>query len=100
MGGYRVELRPGTYPDGRTCVVASHPDLPGCVAYADKEDAAMDELRAAREAYLASLRRHNEAVPQPLATTTTTHWQMTVPPVIHHVVISPTFGANPALQTA
>lgn len=100
LGGHRIDLRPGKYPDGRDCVVASHPDLPGCVSYADSAPEALALLRVAREAIIASMRRHGESLPQEAATTTTTHWQMTLRPLAQNVFITPTSGASPALQTA
>jgi len=99
MGGYRIDLLPDQYPDGRKCVVASHPDLPGCIVYADTDTEAVRQLEVARNAYLASLIRHGEDIPLPQASTSA-HWQLSLTPTIHSVTIEPTRGASPALQTA
>jgi predicted RNase H-like HicB family nuclease len=102
MGGYRIDVREGKYPDGSPCFVASHPDLPGCVTYAKSEPEAIEALGEARGAYLANRVLHGESMPQAVAATSTgsAHWQMTVTPVFQNVTISPIRGASPALQTA
>ena len=41
------------------------PDLPGCVALADSEDAVLVEMRRAIEMHLARLREDGQPVPQP-----------------------------------
>lgn len=58
LGGHPMVITEDRFPDGRKCVVASHPDLPGCTVYAENQSDAMTALREAREAYLASLQRH------------------------------------------
>jgi predicted RNase H-like HicB family nuclease len=41
------------------------PDLPGCVALGDSEDAVLDEMRRAIEFHLDGLREDGQAVPHP-----------------------------------
>ncbi len=41
------------------------PDLPGCVALADTEDALLAEMRQAIELHLAGLREDGQPVPHP-----------------------------------
>ena len=41
------------------------PDLPGCVAVADTEDAALAEMRQAIELHLAGLRGDGQPIPHP-----------------------------------
>ena len=41
------------------------PDLPGCVALADTEDALLDDMRKAMEMHLAGLREDGQAIPHP-----------------------------------
>lgn len=60
---YRVESRQDKFADGRVCWVVSHPDLPGCVAYAETQNEALDLLDDARALYLASLRDSGESIP-------------------------------------
>lgn len=62
---YPVVTRPDTYGDGSWCVVADHPDLPGCFAYGKDETEAKALLKEARAAYVEHLRRNSLPVPQP-----------------------------------
>lgn len=98
MGGYAVDLLPDHYPDGRPCWVASHPQLPGCTAYADTDDEALSELELVRRAYLNSSMRHSGSM-QAVSSTTSAHWQAQTAPAVW-VTVAPTKGASPALQTA
>ena len=41
------------------------PDLPGCVALADTEDAVLAEMRRAIELHLAGLREDGQPIPHP-----------------------------------
>jgi predicted RNase H-like HicB family nuclease len=41
------------------------PDLPGCVALADTEEAVLDEMRQAIEFHLAGLREDGQPIPHP-----------------------------------
>ena len=41
------------------------PDLPGCVALADTEDAVLSEMRQAIELHLAGLREDGQPIPHP-----------------------------------
>lgn len=44
------------------------PDLPGCVATAGNLDELLEEIRAAIELHIESLRDHGEPIPDPLCT--------------------------------
>ena len=66
LGGYRVESHNDVYPDGKECVVATHPDLPGCVGYGDDYSEACQMLEEARRIYINSLKEHGEEVPESL----------------------------------
>ncbi len=96
MGGYSIELRPDHYPNGKPCFVAAHPDLPGCVAYADTDVEALQQLEAARRVYLADVEERGDLS----LTTTSAHWQLSLTPMLQTVKIGPMRGASPALQTA
>jgi predicted RNase H-like HicB family nuclease len=102
LGGYRVETRDDAYPDGTGCVVAKHPDLPGCVGYGADHSEALQSLEAARCAYITSLRTHGEEVPASLilSISGSAHWQLTAAPMWTKTTVNPTLGAQPALQTA
>ena len=41
------------------------PDLPGCVALADTEEAVLDEMQQAIEFHLAGLREDGQSIPHP-----------------------------------
>lgn len=98
MGGLRVELLEDRYPDGRSCWVAAHPDLPECTAYADTDAEALRLLEEARRVFLRNVADRNEiALAGPPATSA--HWQGTVTAKVS-VTVAPTRGASPALQTA
>jgi predicted RNase H-like HicB family nuclease len=64
---YEVEIKPENYEDGRTCYVASHPELPGCMSHGDTEAEAVASLREARELYIGSLIEDGLEVPEPVA---------------------------------
>ena len=63
-GTYAVELIPDDEVGGFT---ATAPALPGCISEGDDEEEALAMIRDAVEAYIASLQKHGEPVPQPLA---------------------------------
>jgi predicted RNase H-like HicB family nuclease len=46
--------------------VAEVPSLPGCVSQGKTREDAMRNVREAIEAYLESLRKHNEPIPPPI----------------------------------
>lgn len=56
-----IERAPGN-------LAAYVPDLPGCVAAADDLDELLEEIRAAIELHIESLRDHGEPIPDPLCT--------------------------------
>ena len=56
-----IERAPGN-------LAAYVPDLPGCVATADNLDELLEEIRAAIEFHIESLRDHGEPIPDPLCT--------------------------------
>lgn len=58
LGGHPIKISQDAFSDGRSCVVAEHPDLPGCVAYAATRADALAALGEARRAYQESVRRH------------------------------------------
>jgi predicted RNase H-like HicB family nuclease len=63
LGGHPIRIVQDRFADGRTCIVAEHPDLPGCLAYAETPAAAVAALKEARSAYLASIDRHTGQAP-------------------------------------
>ena len=62
---YPTLMREDRYPDGRTCWVAEHPDLPGCAVYASTMDEAVVLLGKLRESMLSRL--ETSGVPLPAA---------------------------------
>lgn len=50
---------------GKQCFVASHPDLPGCMAQGWTREEAVRSLDEAREMYLRSLERDGLPIPEP-----------------------------------
>lgn len=57
---YQIMLRPE--PEGGFTVTV--PSLPGCVTYGKTLEEARDMAKDAITAYLASLKKHHEAIPQ------------------------------------
>ncbi len=45
------------------CFVATCPSLPGCVSQGVTKSGALRNIREAMEAYIESLRKHNESIP-------------------------------------
>jgi predicted RNase H-like HicB family nuclease len=76
---YPIQIRPDVMTDGSSCFVAEHPDLPGCVAYAETAEEAEFLLADAREAYLDSLRLTGESVPPPSRAPSRVEFAATVP---------------------
>ena len=99
MGGQTIVVRDGMSPDGSRCVFARHPDLPGCVAYAESRTEALRLLAEARSAHLASVMRHGESVPQSSATRAAL-WPMTVTPVTQSANVPSSGNVNAVLQSA
>lgn len=60
--GYDITIAPDLAGD-RQVWVASHPELPGCMAHGDSPYEAVSSLREARELYLASLERRGLPFP-------------------------------------
>lgn len=50
-----VAYRTDRMSDGTSCVVATHPGLPGCFGFGEDAAAARASLAEAREAYIASM---------------------------------------------
>ena len=67
LGGHAIRITEDRYSDGRKCIVAEHPDLPGCVVYADTRDEALVLLKQARALYSASVERHDGRTATPLS---------------------------------
>lgn len=66
---YAVEVVPDATTDGGVCYLASHPELPGCMAHGDTPPEALRNLEDARRLYLATLMKRGLEVPQPMSTT-------------------------------
>ncbi len=49
--------------DGDGLYIAQCPTLPGCVSQGKNRDEAVENIRDAIQGYLASLKKHNEAIP-------------------------------------
>lgn len=60
---YPTLMREDRYPNGQTCWVAEHPDLPGCAVYADTMDEAAALLGKMRESMLARLEANGQPLP-------------------------------------
>jgi predicted RNase H-like HicB family nuclease len=66
---YAVEVVADTTTDGERCHLASHPELPGCMAHGETAEEAVANLAEARQLYIATLLEHHQEVPLPAATT-------------------------------
>ena len=53
-------------PDEDGIFVAECPNLPGCISQGRTRDEAIENIKDAIRGYLASLEKHNEAVPLPI----------------------------------
>ena len=53
-------------PDEDGIFVAECPTLPGCISQGQTRDEAIENIKDAIRGYLASLEKHNEAVPLPI----------------------------------
>jgi predicted RNase H-like HicB family nuclease len=54
--------------NGESCVMAEHPDLPGCFAYGKNRSEAESRLAEARGLYLKSMIDAGEQIPEPTVT--------------------------------
>ncbi len=59
---YRVVIE----PDEDGVFVAECPSLPGCISQGSTRDEALRNIKDAIQGYLASLKKHGEAVPPPI----------------------------------
>jgi predicted RNase H-like HicB family nuclease len=66
---YAVEVVPDATTDGGVCYLASHPELPGCMAHGDTPDEALRNLEDARRLYLTTLIKRGLHVPRPKSAT-------------------------------
>lgn len=62
---YPLVTRDDRYLDGRPCVIAMYPDLPGCSAHGSNLDEAIASLRHAKAAYLDYLDAKGHNIPLP-----------------------------------
>ena len=62
---YPLVTRQDRYLDGRSCVIAEYPDLPGCYAYGKDTEEAKALLRNAKTAYLNYLITKGHNIPMP-----------------------------------
>ena len=64
---YRIVIEPEPLTEEGDVVVwmASHPDLPGCMAQGATPEEAVAELAGARELYISALRKRGLPVPMP-----------------------------------
>jgi predicted RNase H-like HicB family nuclease len=53
-------------PDEDGVFVAECPSLPGCISQGETRDEAIANIKDAIAGYIASLKKHNEAVPPPI----------------------------------
>ena len=70
---YAVEVVPDATTDGEPCYLASHPELPGCLAHGDTANDAIDNLNDARRLYIETLLERGLQVPRPQSTTSGSH---------------------------
>jgi len=66
---YAVEVVPDATTDGGVCYLASHPELPGCMAHGDTPPEALQNLEDARRLYLTTLIKRGLDVPMPKSAT-------------------------------
>lgn len=64
-GEYSTFMHQERMPDGEVCIVASHPELPGCTVYGRKDEDVYGLLSRAREMYLDDMRARGEKIPAP-----------------------------------
>lgn len=63
--GYLVEYEMDTLPNGQIAIMASNPNLPGCMAQGATVDEATENLNAARVDYIYALLDAGTSVPEP-----------------------------------
>ncbi len=65
---YSVTIETDTLSDGRPVYVASNPELPGCMGQGATTDEAVNDLKAARVEYIATLLTNGLPIPKPART--------------------------------
>ena len=70
--GYMIVVSKTTTTTGEACYLASHPQLPGCMASGTTEDDARENLDDARDLYLGALERRGIPAPPPTGGAPTT----------------------------
>jgi antitoxin HicB len=61
-----MKFRVVVQPDEDGVFVAECPTLPGCISQGKTREEALANIKDAIEGYLASLRKHGEAIPPPI----------------------------------
>ncbi len=62
---YALEILPEEQPDGSVLFMATHPELPGCMAHGVTVEEAVEDLAVARRLYLSALVDRGLDVPRP-----------------------------------
>jgi predicted RNase H-like HicB family nuclease len=73
---YAAVVQDEQLSDGTTVYVASHPDLPGCMAHGDSVSEAIGNLHEARALYLRVLKERGMEIPPARTASTLVVWQM------------------------
>ena len=60
---YRVHI----FQDEEGAFVVECPSLPGCISQGETRSEALENIQEAIQAYIESLRKHNEPVPPPIS---------------------------------
>ena len=91
--GYTTDLDYERLSDGTIAFLASHPELPGCMAHGDSMENAEKNLGGATEDYILSLLEDGVDVPYPRASATQTGASAVV--IVESSVVAPPYGADP-----
>ena len=66
MTSYSTVVVPDVTTEGEPCYLAYHPELEGCMSHGYTPDEASDNLREARELYLATIAEMGVEAPVPI----------------------------------
>jgi predicted RNase H-like HicB family nuclease len=72
---YSLHVVPDVTTDDSPCYLAYHPELEGCMSHGATVVEAINNLNAARELYLATLRQLGQPIPSPIAKAPAVVWE-------------------------
>lgn len=75
LPAYAVVVQDEQLSDGTTVYLATHPDLPGCMAHGDTVGEAIENLEEARELYFSVLQERGLEIPPALSISALVIWE-------------------------